>query len=448
MATVSVYVVSFNCGLQFIDVNAVASQLFNGIDEGNKLPDVIALSLQEVAPLSHAFIGGSFLAPHLVKLQDALDLAVKGFGVDGDEFESYSSTIARHVGMTAIMVFAKDPSAVKALETAGVGVGASSMGNKGAVGVRFTYHGTDGNGRDSTELTFVAAHLAAMEEHLQRRNEDWKHIVQRLVFTPATCAPVSRRLPVSAESIEEEAPLMAGAGHAAGIYKPTSHLFVAGDLNYRTSVLKPAADDYRKTFPQPYHTEADPQHYSKLFEHDQLTQERRAGRTCHGLSESSVTFPPTYKYDVDEPILIDDDGTPHWNWAKHRWPSWCDRILYLPIPSWLKARSPNAEIVPHKYIALPPFGTSDHRAVAQLFTVPLISIPEPGEDDDSDDPRVHPPYEIDPNWKKLRASSRRFEIWTGVTAYLTTTWEGIALVLATGAAVVGGYFLVKAAIDF
>ena len=34
------------------------------------------------------------------------------------------------------------------------------MGNRGAVGVRFTYH----QGLASTELTFVAAHLAAMEE--------------------------------------------------------------------------------------------------------------------------------------------------------------------------------------------------------------------------------------------------------------------------------------------
>src|SRR5438045_6582678 len=84
-----------------------------------------------------------------------------------------------------------------------------------------------------------------------------------------------------------------------------------GDLNYRTSALKPSPDDHRKSFPQSHHDEADPQHHFSLFEHNQLTQEREAGRSCHGLKESPVTFPPTYKYNPDEPFLVPDDEISH-----------------------------------------------------------------------------------------------------------------------------------------
>ena len=51
----------------------------------------------------------------------------------------------------------------------GVGVGLAEIGNKGAVGLRFKYNGAG----TSTELTFVAAHLAAMEWEVKRRIEDW-----------------------------------------------------------------------------------------------------------------------------------------------------------------------------------------------------------------------------------------------------------------------------------
>ena len=103
----------------------------------------------------------------------------------------------------------------------GVGLGASEMRNKGAVGVRFTYYD---NGRASTEFTFVAAHLAAMEEALDRRNEDWMDIVRGLVFSSA-----SSKSPRKSPS------------HSAGIYKPTSHLFIArrSQLSHISSQAKP-----------------------------------------------------------------------------------------------------------------------------------------------------------------------------------------------------------------
>lgn len=61
------------------------------------------------------------------------------------------------------------------------------MGNKGAVGVRVTLvePGAKEETTDGTSVwTFVSAHLAAHadQKQLERRNADWKSIVEKLVF--------------------------------------------------------------------------------------------------------------------------------------------------------------------------------------------------------------------------------------------------------------------------
>jgi hypothetical protein len=295
-----------------------------------------------------------------------VDLAVRK---NGDETFQYSPVVARHVGSTAIMVFAKDGAKIDGLETAGVGLGEWGMGNKGAVGVRLLYR--DINSDSSTELTFVSAHLAAMEWMLERRNEDWKNIVRGLVFSSTSQERSGKATSLSAE---DDQPLLQVSPHNAGIYKPTSHLFVSGDLNYRTSTRSPGKLDHRDSFPQPHHTETDSQHHSSLFENDQLTQELEAGRTLHGFVEAPITFPPTYKYNIpDQPYqIVDDEDLDKWSWAEHRWPSWTDRILYLPLPVWLRRVAPKADIVEGRYVALPLFATSDHRPVAMSFTVSIL----------------------------------------------------------------------------
>lgn len=445
MASLSLYIVTFNCGRELIDKAAVASQLFNGLDDSN-LPDLLVVSLQEIAPIAQSFIGGSFLVPYFAKFEDAVNIAAKQ--LSGNSTDRYTSIVARHVGMTAIIVFAKDPATIEGIETAGIGLGASEMGNKGAVGVRLLYRDVNSIGGASTELTFVAAHLAAMEEGIERRNEDWKNIVRGLVFSSTSRERQGNATSLSVAGVEDEQPLLSISPQAAGIYKQTSHLFVAGDLNYRTSNLKPSPLDHRDSFPQPHHDEDSPQHHFNLFENDQLTQEREAGRTCHGLIEVPVTFPPTYKYNSNKPFLVPDDEISHWSWAKHRWPSWCDRILYLDMPPWLKRQAPQAEIIPHKYLALPLFPTSDHRAVVLGFTIPLIPIPKPDENEDNDDPRITPPFTINPDWKADREKAKRLELISGFTVYLTGTWEGWGVLLATAAGIVGGFFILKSFLEF
>ena len=434
LASLSLYILTFNAGREYIDVDAFASQLFTGLSQP-KLPDLIVLSLQEIAPVAHSLIGGSFLVPYYAKYHEAVQKAARK-ATDAPE-PVYTAVAARNTGMIGIMVFAKDPEAIRDLENGGVGFGTSEMGNKAAVGARFTY----ASGDSSTELTFISAHLAAGEGALARRNEDWESIVRGLVFSSTS---QDGRNATSLSGDSDERPLLSISPQDGSIYKSTSHLFVAGDLNYRTSTISPSSTDHEDTFPQPYHDKSSPNHISALYKNDQLNQERIAGRTCHGLIEAPITFPPTYKYDPKEPFNTPDEELQKWHWATHRWPSWCDRILYLDVPSWLKEQHPEAKITVQNYTALPLLPTSDHRAVTLEVSVPLIAIPKPDlEEEDNTDPRIHPPFSIDINWKTRREWARKLELVAGFIAYFTTTWEGAGVFIALLAGAIGVYFAIK-----
>src|SRR5271170_5637758 len=152
----------------------------------------------------------------------------------------------------------------------------------------------------------------------------------------------------------------------SGMYSPDSYLFFAGDLNYRTSEVRPTKEDVEKRFPLPTDNVKDPRHFLHLLAKDQLTQQLKRGKTLNGFSEEAIGFAPTYKYRgiVGKPVITDDER--QWNWASHRWPSWCDRILYLDQPS--------AKLEARNYHALPVFATSDHRPVALSIKVPLRPI--------------------------------------------------------------------------
>ncbi|KUJ06315.1 inositol 5-phosphatase-like protein [Mollisia scopiformis] len=435
MADINIYIVTFNCGRSYIDTEAFASQLFSNLTS-SELPDLVVLSLQEIAPIPHSLIGGSFLVPYFIRFNHAVQKGARKWSDATDDLPLYDPIAARNLGMTGIMVFAKKQTWTEDIEYAGVGVGLAEMGNKGAAAIRLKYRRVS----TSVELTFVAAHLAAMEWEVKRRNEDWKNIVRGLVFSSTT----KRRSATSLAA--ENRPLLSISPRDASIYKPTSYLFVAGDLNYRTSSMSPSRSDHKETFPQPHEDDSSPRHYSSLFEHDQLTQERSANRTLHGLDEAAVTFPPTYKYTSKGPFLTPDDQLKEWNWAKHRWPSWCDRILFLDAPIWLCSTVPT-DVIVHKYSVLPLLPTSDHRPVTLEVTVPFCEIPAPGEDEDADDPRIHPPFEIDIDWKSKRERARKLELIAGFAMYFTTTLEGGGVMLAMAVGAIGAYFAFRAMLE-
>ncbi|KAK5279123.1 hypothetical protein LTR40_008238, partial [Exophiala xenobiotica] len=414
----SLYLLTFNCGRTLVQPDAFAPYLFQALESGSHSPALLVLCLQEVAPISYAFLGGSFLTPYFNSIRNTVKLASKD--------HSYINVVTRNLGLTALMVFARDDVAdnITWLHTAGVGLGVSETGNKGAVGVRLGYKPSDS---DEIQLTFVSAHLAPMEDGLEQRNEDYKNIVQRLVFVPE-----QGRKAVAQDEESEDAPLLQGQPPAqktseSGIYAADSYLFFAGDLNYRTSLLRPSPQDVQDRFPQPTQNENDPKHFRHLLAEDQLTQEIRAGKTLHGLTEAPIDFPPTYKYRNDGSKAVTLDGDHDWDWANHRWPSWCDRIFFRNLDGF--------KVNPQKYTCLPLFGTSDHRPVALAVTVPLKALRAEEPD--------RAPFSIDPEWKSRRAMARKKELAVGILAYLTLTREGNGLLAASVIGAIGGWLIIR-----
>jgi len=431
---------TFNCARQAINTDHFAASIVKGLST-RLPPDLIVLSLQEIAPIGYAFLGGSFLAPYLDRFAEAFNKAW------GNESEQYEAILNSNLGMTAIILLAKPEVTrnVRWIETGGTGVGLWEMGNKGAVGARLGY--TDGDVSQEVVLTFIAAHLAPMEDACDRRNQDWKAINENLVFGHVSQAVDARTKAVKDPSTETE-PLLSSATdggskasdeHIHTIISPSSYTFFGGDLNYRTSDLPPHPDDHL-TWPKPNTAAGDSGHYSQLMDRDQLSREREAGRTLHHLTEAPIGFPPTYKYSskaqeqakhaakTASKAASDVPVHTEWVWAKHRHPSWCDRILYLDPPF------PGTQPKIHKYTSLDLQPTSDHQPVALSCSIPLKPLPKM-----QNEAWVSSPFPVRRDWASYRAAARRKEVIVGVASYLALTREGEALLLGTLVAVLGAW---------
>jgi hypothetical protein len=426
-----------------------------------------------MAPLAKAFIGSSILNPYFSRYESALSLAASKFvSTTASQEEQqrlqqsknhkphYTLVTTKNVSMTALMLFARDPGSIRDVKAAEVGFGAGDMANKGAVGLRVRY-GKQGDavGSDEkeTELTFVGTHLQAMEWNLETRNRNWATIVSDLLFEDPKKiirSPKPQRRGETDDSEETETLLgpeqTRNALHEISVYKPGSHLFVSGDLNYRISAESPKSDS---AFPSL--DPASPDYYPRFLSRDQLTAEKKAGRTLHGLSEAEITFPPTYKLKMLPRAVEegegqigqiaeeeDEDQELQWKWASHRWPGWCDRVLYLDLPPWLKKdHSEGKEGLQVKaYNALPALRTSDHRPVFLRLDVPVLTpeelAPKPDaersigsgdEDGNMIDPRIKLPVEINVDSWEHRASRRQWEQAIGWSMLVSQSREAIAV---------------------
>lgn len=126
-------------------------------------------------PLQESLIG--FTTANAVKhaeiIRSTLETSTKS---------SYTLLSTTSMGGLLLFVFCLDElsALVESVVTASAGVGIFGlMGNKGAVGSRIIM-------KDGIIYTFVTAHLAAHDHGLLRRNEDYKNIVERLIFSTPT----------------------------------------------------------------------------------------------------------------------------------------------------------------------------------------------------------------------------------------------------------------------
>ncbi|CEQ39988.1 SPOSA6832_01559, partial [Sporobolomyces salmonicolor] len=326
-------------------------------------PAFVAIGFQEMIPLHLALAGltTTALDLHDGQLKSVIEGAYSSASssdsrkgnANADVGESYTLVARRALGGIALLVYGRDCTVTSRIPrvdvaTAGCGVG-GLMGNKGAVGIRVSLEEEEGEGMSS--WTFVTAHLAAHQNQVERRNRDWRSIVERLVF------------------VDDE-------GRERQLYE-TGQLFVFGDLNYRISLTTP-----RKL---PHHllshqiaslSPSTPSSFTSLLAHDQLTQELKAGRTLQHLAEAPITFPPTYKFKVGTVDQYKD--------FRKRVPGWCDRILHA------AASEAEGDVQVETYSAEMGFTRSDHKPVTAIFSLPSSTALLPHRS----------PFPVDPAWRQ------------------------------------------------
>lgn len=188
-------------------------------------------------------------------------------------------------------------------------------------------------------------HLTPFDHKLKQRLADYRHIVERLLFSPIS--------PDSKDS--------------STLYE-TSHLFLLGDLNFRLDLPKDHRL-YHMRFSQDFSQAIDSEQVrEELKEFDQLTVERRKGTAFVGLHEGEFwKFKCSYKYKIGEvdkyrySCSSPESSTRQRNNVKphssvKRTPSWTDRVLYATYTD-----SPEKSTITNLiYTSIPSYTTSDH----------------------------------------------------------------------------------------
>lgn len=166
------------------------------------------------------------------------------------------------------------------VSTVGVGV-MGYIGNKGSISVSMSIH--------QTLFCFVCTHLTSGEKETDamKRNADVQEIHRRTHFNSPASIGLPRR-----------------------IYDHERIIWL-GDLNYRINL---SYDQTRELISK--------KDWSMLSERDQLTKELKKGRTFSGWSEGTLSFAPTYKYELNSDTYYGKDPK-----AGRRIPAWCDRVL-------------------------------------------------------------------------------------------------------------------------
>lgn len=374
-------------------------------------PDIVAVGFQEMIPLHLSLLGftNEALNKHDYKLKAAIESHAEIVNSTSNstnstterigEKETYTLLAKKVLGGIALLVYGRDKTITNKVvdvrvATAGAGV-FGLMGNKGAVGVRISVdqfgEGEDEDetrkenievnsqneklgesikedGTGDTVYTFVTAHLAAHDHGLSRRNQDWKSIVERLIFSkdgPSEVYEPTKKKDVFKSIVQDKHSLGA---EGIQIYD-TSYLFFFGDLNYRISTTTPK--------PLPLHLISHKlaNDLPSLLSQDQLNNAKSQNLTLHNLQEGTITFKPTYKY---IPGTYDE-----YKKFSSRVPGWCDRILFA---TWadgiegagkilkvdknaeeklVKRKGPKVEL----YRSVMSFVSSDHKPVSSTLSL-------------------------------------------------------------------------------
>lgn len=227
----------------------------------NKLPDIYVIGMQEVSTKSSFNIFND--DPWVLKLASVLS--------DHD----YVKVKSHQLQGILITMFAQHKhiphmNDIEAEET-GTGLG-GFWGNKGAVSIRLSLYGFG--------TVFVCSHLAAHDDKLKERIEDYHKIVENHKYQLKSYPRIFDH----------------------------DFVFWIGDLNFRLSGDMSAWD---------VRNAVDGARYEELLKLDQLQLLRETGNAFSLMEEQTPDFAPTFKF---------IEGTNEYD-LKRR-PAWCDRILH------------------------------------------------------------------------------------------------------------------------
>ncbi|KAK8959642.1 Type I inositol 1,4,5-trisphosphate 5-phosphatase 12 [Platanthera guangdongensis] len=228
-----------------------------------------------------------------------------------------------------------------------------AIGNKGAVGLRMRVY--------DRIMCFVNCHFAAHLEAVNRRNADFNHVYQSMVFTrplsggsSATASASNAQLHRWGSVIDKGRPDLSEA----------DMIVFLGDFNYRLHGI--GYDEARDLVSQ--------RCFDWLRDKDQLQAEMRAGKVLQGFREGQIVFPPTYKFQRHQTGLAGYDCS-----EKKRIPAWCDRILYRDNRSVsLSDCSLGCPVASSilQYEACVDVTDSDHKPVRCIFSVDIARLDE------------------------------------------------------------------------
>ncbi|RCK65277.1 Phosphatidylinositol 4,5-bisphosphate 5-phosphatase INP54 [Candida viswanathii] len=326
------YLFTYNCNKQVIESNTFKTRVTESLPDDPSLLYVFAL--QEFCSI----LDGSFRASanqQLISYNETIQVMLfEKYGMDC--FQTIAMNHVGSIGLIIISPFAPKFSNIRTA-TSSVGYGYSSM--KGGVGIRLKY---SQDNMKSVELSFAGVHLNAFEGeyYYLQRNQNLLTIIRSLEF-----------------------------GDGYGLIKPNNHIFVLGDLNYRTT------QDYKKTSVvaqnllalADQHSTADREYVYQLFsQYDELYKGLKNGEVLLGFSEAKIEFQPTYKYYINTGI-----------YNSKRCPSWCDRILFLSTYEdeehlhLLRTTLIHSLPVIDRYDSINSLLLSDHRPVFLRISVPF-----------------------------------------------------------------------------
>ncbi|KAG8654442.1 hypothetical protein MANES_05G136647v8 [Manihot esculenta] len=230
-----------------------------------------------------------------------------------------------------------------------------AIGNKGGVGLRIRVL--------DRIMCFVNCHLAAHLEAVNRRNADFDHIFKNMTFSRSSSNLTSAAgVSTNTQTLKGTNAVSANSEDSKPVLSEADMVVFLGDFNYRLFGI--TYDEARDLVSQ--------RSFDWLREKDQLRAEMKAGRVFQGMREALIRFPPTYKFERNQPGLGGYDAG-----EKKRIPAWCDRIIYrdsrLASVSDCGLECPIVSSVV-QYEACMDVIESDHKPVRCKFSVQIAHV--------------------------------------------------------------------------